>query len=156
RVALAIEHARLYEAEQKARAEAEAATRAKDEFLSVVSHELRTPLAAILGWVRVLRAGKTGSSARALETIERNARVQGKIIEDLLDVSRIVTGRMCLDLRPVDLGPIIQAAVDTIRPSADAKGVQLGIALDPTIGRVAGDPDRVQQIAWNLLSNAVK
>jgi PAS domain S-box-containing protein len=142
---------------ERARGDAEAASRAKDEFLSVVSHELRTPLAAMLGWVSVLKAGASGERAsRALETIERSGRAQAKLIEDLLDVSRIVTGGMRLDLRLVDLPAVIREALDTIRPTAEVKGVRLAAHVDPTAGPVAGDADRLQQVAWNLLSNAVK
>jgi PAS domain S-box-containing protein len=152
-----VEREGLLRTAERARADAEAASRAKDEFLSVVSHELRTPLAAMLGWVSVLKTGATGDRAtRALDTIERSGRAQAKLIEDLLDVSRIVTGGMRLDLRLVDLPAVIREAVDTIRPTADVKGVRLEARLDPTAGPVAGDADRLQQIAWNLLSNAVK
>jgi PAS domain S-box-containing protein len=151
------ERAQLLAAAERARAEAESATRAKDEFLSVVSHELRTPLASMLGWVAVLKSGVTGErAARALETIERSGRAQAKLIEDLLDASRIITGQMRLDLRLVDLPGIMRGALDTIRPIADAKGVRIEARLDPSAGPVAGDADRLQQIAWNLLSNAVK
>jgi PAS domain S-box-containing protein len=141
----------------RARAEAEAASRAKDEFLSIVSHELRTPLAAILGWLHVLKKGVTGErAARAVDTIERSGQAQAKLIEDLLDASRIVTGRMRLDLRLLELPPVISSALDTIRPTADVKGVRIEAYLDPAAGPIAGDADRLQQIAWNLLSNAVK
>ncbi len=151
------EREKLLRATQAARAETEAASRAKDEFLSVVSHELRTPLASMLGWVSVLKTGVTGErAARALETIERSGRVQAKLIEDLLDVSRVVTGKMRLDLKLTELPAIVRQAVDTILPTADAKGIRLEAHLDPTAGPVAGDADRLQQIAWNLLSNAVK
>src|ERR1700687_2266007 len=151
------ERLRLLEAERKARTEAEAATRAKDEFLSIVSHELRTPLAAMLGWVNVLKAGVTGEkAARALDTTEVSGRAQAKLIEDLLDASRVITGQMRLDLRLIDLPSVMQHALDTIRPIADAKGVRIEARLDPSAGPVAGDADRLQQIAWNLLSNALK
>jgi signal transduction histidine kinase/ActR/RegA family two-component response regulator len=142
---------------ERARSDAEAASRAKDEFLSVVSHELRTPLAAMLGWVSVLKTGAAGErAARALETIERSGRAQAKLIEDLLDVSRIVSGGMRLDLRLVDLPGVIREALDTIRPTAEVKGVRLVAHVDASAGPVAGDADRLQQVAWNLLSNAVK
>ena len=151
------ERVRLLEAERQARAEAEAATRTKDQFLSIVSHELRTPLAAMLGWVNVLKTGITGErAARALETIERSGRAQAKLIEDLLDVSRVITGQMRLDLRCVDLRGVLRQALDTIRPTAQAKGVRIKARLDPSAGPVAGDADRLQQIAWNLLSNALR
>lgn len=150
--------ARLLTSEQAARAEAERANRLKDEFLATISHELRTPLTAILGWTRMLRTGKLDetTSARALETIERNAKSQAQLIEDLLDVSRIISGQMRLDVQPVDLAPIIQAAADSMRPAADAKAIGLHVGLDPRTGPVSGDPTRLQQIVWNLLSNAIK
>jgi PAS domain S-box-containing protein len=152
-----VERERLLRAAEHARVEAESASRSKDEFLSVLSHELRTPLASMLGWVAVLKTGAAGErAARALETIERSGRAQAKLIEDLVDVSRIVTGRMRLDLRLVDLPAAMGAALETIRPTADAKGVRLEAWLDPTAAPVAGDADRLQQVAWNLLSNAVK
>jgi PAS domain S-box-containing protein len=149
--------ARLLASERQARAEAETALRTRDEFLSIVSHELRTPLASILGWVNVLKAGASGDkAAAAVQAIERSGRAQAKLIEDLLDVSRVITGQMRLDLRLVDLPAVLRQAVDTIRPTAGTKGVRLDVHLDETAGPVAGDVDRLQQIAWNLLSNAVK
>jgi PAS domain S-box-containing protein len=153
--AIAIDNARLYEAERKARAEAEAANRAKDEFLSVVSHELRTPLNSMLGWLRVLRMG-TGNVTRAIDTIERSVTVQRKLIEDLLDVSRIVAGQLRVDLQPVDLAAAVRGAVDSIRPVAEAKGIHLESAIESLPGLVAGDPERLQQIVSNLLANGVK
>ena len=134
-----------------------AANRAKEDFLATLSHELRTPLNAMLGWTRLLRMGKLDAAARirALETIERNAHVQEQLIADILDVSRIVTGRLRLDLRPIDLAPVIDAAIDTLQPSAAAKGVSLSCTLEG-VGKVLGDPDRLQQVVWNLLSNAIK
>jgi PAS domain S-box-containing protein len=158
RAASAVDRARLYEGERQARAEAEAANRAKDEFLSTVSHELRTPLQAMLGWVAVLRQGKLGEAkaARALDIIEQSGRAQSRLIGDLLDVSRLATGRLRIEPRPVDLPPIVQAAVDAVQPAADAKRVRVRCLFDPRIGPVAGDPERLQQIVWNLLSNAVK
>jgi PAS domain S-box-containing protein len=134
-----------------------AANRAKEDFLATLSHELRTPLNAMLGWTRLLRMGKldAGARSRALETIERNAHVQEQLIADILDVSRIVTGRLRLDLRPIDLAPVIDAAIDTLQPSAAAKGVDLSCTL-AGVGKVLGDPDRLQQVVWNLLSNAIK
>jgi PAS domain S-box-containing protein len=148
----------LLRREQAARQQAEEASRMKDEFLAVVSHELRTPLNAILGWSGILRrkADDTETIAQASETIERNARLQAQLIEDLLDISRIVTGRMRLDVQPVELPVVIQAALDAIRPAADAKNIRLQIVLDPRAGPVSGDPGRLQQVVWNLLSNAVK
>jgi two-component system CheB/CheR fusion protein len=144
--------------EQAARQEAEAANRAKDDFLATVSHELRTPLSAILGWSRLLCTQKPdgATAVRGLESIERNAMVQAQLIEDILDVSRIVAGKMSLESRPIDLAQIINAAIDTARPAADAKSIQIQTHFDPDIGLVSGDPGRIQQVVWNLLSNAVK
>jgi PAS domain S-box-containing protein len=156
--AIAIDNARLYEKEQRAREAAEAANRTKDEFLATLSHELRTPLNAVLGWARLLRGGQLGpaDSARAIQVIERNASAQAQLIEDLLDVSRIVSGKLRLDLRPVNLAGVIEAAIDAVRPAAHNKGVQLESMLDPSVGRVPGDAGRLQQVVWNLLSNAIK
>jgi signal transduction histidine kinase/ActR/RegA family two-component response regulator len=158
RVALIIERARLHEAERAARREAEAANRAKDEFLATASHELRAPLNAIVSWAEVVRAGKRDevTVARALETIERNAKLQERLISDLLDVSQIVTGRLRLDIEPVDLVAVIGTAIDVVRPAANAKGLRVETVLDPSARFVSGDPGRLQQILWNLLSNAVK
>jgi PAS domain S-box-containing protein len=143
--------------EQAARNAAEEASRVKDEFLATVSHELRTPLNAILGWATMLRRRPgEATAAKATETIERNARAQAQLIEDLLDVSRIITGRMRLDIQPVELPLVIQAAVDAVRPAALAKQINLHVLLDPNAGPVSGDPGRIQQVVWNLLSNAVK
>jgi PAS domain S-box-containing protein len=158
RVALAIEHARLYEVEQSARLEAEAANRMKDEFLATVSHELRSPLNAILGWVKLLRGGRLNeeTALRALETIERSARAQSRIINDLLDTSRIVAGKLHLNMRPIEPARMIEAAVDAARPAAQEKAISLQMQLDLGAGPISGDPDRVQQIVWNLISNAIK
>jgi PAS domain S-box-containing protein len=158
RVALAIEHARLYEVERQARRQAEDANRLKDEFLSTVSHELRTPLTAINGWALMLRAGRldAAQSERALETIVRSARSQNQLIDDLLDVSRIITGRMRLAVAPLNLGSVIKAAVETVRPAAEAKGIRLSALIAPEAEAVSGDAERLQQVVWNLLSNAVK
>jgi signal transduction histidine kinase/ActR/RegA family two-component response regulator len=144
--------------EQKARAEAEKLNRLKDEFLSTVSHELRTPLNAILGWSQILRTSQVDEArmSRALETIERNARSQAQLIDDLLDISRIITGKIRLNVRTVELLPVIEAAIDTVRPAADAKSIHLRAVLDPAAGPVLGDSERLQQIVWNLLSNAIK
>jgi signal transduction histidine kinase len=152
------ERARLLVLEQAARRQAEEANRTKDEFLATLSHELRTPLNAILGWVQVLRTGKLDPAAgtRALETIERNARSQAQLIADLLDVSRIITGKLRLDFRPVELRRIIDSALETVRPAADAKGILLDISIGPLASPVLGDADRLQQVIWNLLSNAIK
>ncbi|HEX3531344.1 MAG TPA: response regulator [Thermoanaerobaculia bacterium] len=142
----------------RAKQQAEEANRMKDEFLATLSHELRTPLNAILGWAQVLRMGKLdeAASARALETIERNARAQAQLIADLLDVSRIITGKLRLDFQPVELRRIVEAALDSVRPAADAKGIRLGVTLGPLASPVLGDSDRLQQVVWNLLSNAIK
>ncbi len=151
------ERDRLLAAEQAARAQAEEASRAKDEFLSMVSHELRTPLAAILGWAAVLRQGSLSPERqrRALETIERSGRVQSELIEDLLDVSRIISGRLRLTLRPTSIRAVVEAAVDAARPEASAAGVRLVTHLD-TNARVAGDEVRLQQVVSNVLGNAIK
>jgi PAS domain S-box-containing protein len=148
-------------AEEEVRAsyeEARAANRAKDEFLATLSHELRTPLSAIVGWTHMLRTGglDSATTARAIETIDRNARVQTQLISDILDVSRIVSGKLHLDVRPLELASTIAAALDTVRPSADAKGVTLESSLEPTAVPVSADPDRLQQVIWNLLANAIK
>ncbi|HKP10967.1 MAG TPA: ATP-binding protein, partial [Blastocatellia bacterium] len=150
--------AELLQREQEARAHAEAANRMKDEFLATVSHELRTPLNAILGWTTMLRKGQVNHEMlpRGLETIERNARSQAQLIDDLLDVSRIITGKLRLEVQPVELWAVIQAAADVVRAAADAKGIQLQLLLDPNAGPVSGDPQRLQQVVWNLLLNAVK
>jgi PAS domain S-box-containing protein len=139
-----------------AREVADAANRAKDDFLSVVSHELRTPLTSMTNWLRVLRTGKPEQAGRAVDAIERATRAQTKLVADLLDVSGIVAGRFRLDLRPVDLPAVVRTAVDAIAPAAEAKGVRLALQLDGESPVVAGDPDRLQQIVWNLLSNAMK
>jgi PAS domain S-box-containing protein len=154
----AIASAELYDEQRRLRAEAERANRLKDEFLATVSHELRTPLTAILGWATMLRSDSSDEHAlqRAIETIERNAKNQKQIIEDLLDVSRIITGKLRLEIRPVELASLIEAAVESLRPAADAKGVLFQKLLDTGLNPVSGDPARLQQIVWNLLSNAIK
>jgi len=156
--AIALRNAQLLAREQQAREEAEAANRMKDEFLAMLSHELRTPLNAVLGWAVTLRTAKLegDTAARALEVIERNARAQSQLIEDLLDISRIVTGKLRLDVRLVDLVPVVEAALDAIRPAAGAKSIALAAKLDPRAGPVYGDPDRLQQVVLNLLTNAIK
>ncbi len=143
--------------EHSARAEAERANRLKDEFLATVSHELRTPLTSMLGWVQMLRGGQLSEEQerRALETIERNARAQAQLIDDLLDVSRILVGKLQLDVQDADVGALARAAVESVRVAADARGVRLQPTLDSSAW-VRGDPARLQQIIWNLLSNAVK
>ena len=145
-------------AAEQAREAAEAASRAKDHFLSVLSHELRTPLNAILGWTQILRARPGGDDdlAEALVVIERNTRAQAQMIEDLLDMSRITTGKMRLDVQQVDLGDVMRAAVASVRHSAEAKEIKLQVVLDPLAGPVRGDPSRLQQCCWNLLTNAIK
>ncbi|HZB46471.1 MAG TPA: PAS domain S-box protein, partial [Pyrinomonadaceae bacterium] len=144
--------------EREARREAEAANQSKDEFLATLSHELRTPLTAVVGWASMLRSERLDAetTAHALEVIERNAGAQAQIIEDILDVSRIITGTIRLNMQTTDPALAVVAAVETIRPAAQAKGVALACSLDPQAGTVTADPDRLRQIAWNLLSNAVK
>ncbi|MFN6559224.1 MAG: PAS domain S-box protein [Nostoc sp. ChiSLP01] len=153
----AIARAQLYEAEKTARGQAETANRIKDEFLAVLSHELRTPLNPILGWSKLLRTRNfdEATKIRALETIERNAKLQTQLIEDLLDVSRILQGKLSLNLHAVDLKVAIAAAQETVRLAAEAKSIQIKTVLND-VGKVLGDGDRLQQIMWNLLSNAVK
>jgi len=148
----------LLRREQQARAAAEAANRAKDEFLAILSHELRTPLNAVYGWARVLQGGQVRGEAaeRALATIVRNADAQVQLIDDLLDVSRVVSGKMRLDVRPVDLAAVIDGAVEAVRPAAAAKSIRVQTVLDPRAGPIVGDPARLQQVVWNLVMNAVK
>ena len=143
---------------EAALAEAERANRLKDEFLATLSHELRTPLGAILGWTQILRRGARGDAelAKGLDIIERNARAQTKLIEDLLDMSRITSGKIRLEVHPVQPIVFVEAALETVRPAADAKGIRIERALDPLAGPVTGDPGRLQQTVWNLLSNAIK
>src|SRR5829696_3632743 len=170
--AIAIDNARLFEKaqqaiadretllarEKNAREQAEFASRSKDEFLSLLSHELRTPLNAIMGWTRMLTSTQLAPEAvsTALETIDRNAKLQSRLIDDMLDVSRIMSGKLRLDAQPVDLTSSINSAVDTLRPAADAKEVRIYVVLDFGSGTVLGDPTRLQQVVWNLLSNAIK
>jgi PAS domain S-box-containing protein len=151
RAALAVENATAYEQMQRA-------NRLKDEFLATLSHELRTPLNAILGYARIARGGLISGNklVRALETIERNSTVLTQMVEDILDVSRIVSGKMRLQVQPVDLPLILQESIETLRPAADAKHITLQTLIDPQVEPIAGDPDRIRQIVWNLLSNAVK
>jgi len=152
-----VQRAEMLVREQAARAEAEQANRTKDEFLATLSHELRTPLTAILGWSHLVRTGKLEPAqlTRALETIERNARSQSQLIDDLLDVSRIITGKLQIEPRAIDLGSIIEGAVEAVRPSFEAKSITLETKIDPD-AVVMGDANRLQQVFWNLLSNAVK
>ncbi len=152
------ERERLLESEQRARTEAENANRLKDEFLATLSHELRTPLSAMMGWTHLLREGKLdeGMTARGLEVLDRNTRAQAKLIDDLLDVSRIITGKLRLETRPVEMAGVVRAAADAIGPAASAKEVEVTVSLAGEPCVVMGDPTRLQQVAWNLLSNAVK
>ena len=143
---------------EESRRKLDAANRAKDEFLATLSHELRTPLNAILGWARLLRSGTLDADGmrRGPEVIERNTRVLAQLIEDLLDVSRIITGKLRLDVRPADLVPVVIAAMEAVQAAADAKSIRLEAGLDPMVGLVSTDPDRLQQVVWNLLTNAIK
>ncbi len=149
--AVAMDNARLYR-------QAQEASRMKDEFLATLSHELRTPMNAILGWAQLLRDDRLDgpTTARAVQTIDRNARVQTQLISDILDVSRIVSGKLRLDVRPVELVRSVEAALDTVRPAAEARGIEVQRELHAGAGLVSGDDDRLQQVAWNLLSNAIK
>ncbi len=155
---LELDREQLLAAAQAAQKEAEKANRLKDEFLATASHELRTPLTAVVGWSRMLRTGKLDAenSARALESIERNATLQTKLIDDLLDVSRIITGKLTLDRRPIEIAHIVSDAVNTVRPAADAKHITIETSFNAETGPVLGDVNRLQQVVWNLLSNAVK
>ena len=152
------EREHLLASEQGARREAEAANRMKDEFLATVSHELRTPLNAILGWARLLSDKRLDddAAARGLKSIEQNAKAQAQLIDDLLDVSRIISGKFRLKAQPLDVAPVIEAAIDSVRPTARAKGIRLQVVLDPDAGPVSGDAGRLQQVVWNLLSNALR
>ena len=170
--AVAMDNARLYESAKRARAEAERAaaekerlyrqaeesSRLKEEFLATISHELRTPLSAILGWARMLRMGQLSDehAAKAIDTIERNARAQAQLVDDLLDVSRIITGKLRMDVQPADPNSFIDAAVEAVRPAAEAKGVRVQKVIDTAAISIPGDPVRLQQVVWNLLSNAIK
>jgi signal transduction histidine kinase/response regulator RpfG family c-di-GMP phosphodiesterase len=144
--------------EEEARADAEAANRLKDEFLATVSHELRTPLNSILGWAQLMRIDRLDgdASTRALQTIERNTKALAQIIDDLLDVSRIITGKLRLSVQPIELAPVVEAALDAIRPAMDAKNIRLEVSIDSDPTVVSGDPSRLQQVVWNILSNAIK
>jgi PAS domain S-box-containing protein len=152
------ERERLLDDAERARTQAEAASRVKDEFLSTLSHELRTPLTAIVGWTYLLRGGRLdeATAARGLEAIERNAAAQAQVISDILDLSRMVAAKFRLSVRPVALAPIVAAAIEPLIPAANAKSIRVQTLLDPHAGTVAGDPDRLRQIVWNLFSNAVK
>jgi len=170
--AIAIDNARMYEAaqtaaeerkhllesERAARRDAERGSAMKDEFLATLSHELRTPLNAILGWAQMLRLPSMSEKdlQRGLEIIERNTRVQAQLIEDLLDMSRITSGKLRLDIQPVTPAVVVDAALETVRAGAEAKGIRLSSVLDSSAGPIMGDPNRLQQVVWNLLSNAIK
>ena len=170
--AIAIDNARMYEdaqraaedrkaqldSERAARNSAERTSDIKDEFLATLSHELRTPLNAILGWSKILRTGAKDANdlAKGLEAIERNARAQTQLIEDLLDMSRITSGKLRLDIQPVRPAAFIEEAVDTVKTAADTKEIRLEKVLDPSVGPISGDPVRLKQVVWNLLSNAIK
>ncbi len=162
---VAVENARLYEAQQQARSaaevlreEAQAANRIKDEFLAVLSHELRSPLNPIVGWSKLLQTGSLDEvkTKLALETIERNAKLQVELIEDLLDISRILQGKLSLMSRPINLASTIKAAIETVRLATEAKSISIETILDPEVGLVSGDSTRLQQVIWNLLSNSLK
>jgi signal transduction histidine kinase/CHASE1-domain containing sensor protein/CheY-like chemotaxis protein len=156
--AVAIENVRLLELERTARQAAEESNRLKDEFLATVSHELRTPLTAILGWSRLLEGGTLDDSVtqQAVEVIWRNAKAQAQIVDDILDVSRIITGNLYLDLHPLEVVPVVENAINVVRPTADAKGIRIEKYFDSTPAMISGDANRLQQVVWNLLSNAVK
>jgi signal transduction histidine kinase/response regulator RpfG family c-di-GMP phosphodiesterase len=149
---------RLLDSERAARSEVERASRMKDEFLATLSHELRNPLNAILGWAQLLRMSDSTPEEfdEGIQIIERNARAQTQIIEDLLDMSRIISGKIRLDVQRIDLAEVVRAAIETVQPAADAKGLRIRSVLDPRAGPISGDPSRLQQVFWNLLSNAVK
>ncbi|MCA1992827.1 MAG: response regulator, partial [Coleofasciculus sp. S288] len=153
-----LERINLLEREKTARTQAETANRIKDEFLAVLSHELRSPLNPILGWSKLLQSRKLDEKtvARGLETIERNAKLQTQLIEDLLDVSRILRGKLTLNVCPIDLVSTIEAALETVRLAACAKSIEIRMVYEPNVGQVLGDPNRLQQVVWNLLSNAIK
>jgi PAS domain S-box-containing protein len=152
------EREQLLDDERAMRADAERTSRLKDEFLATLSHELRTPLQAILGWARILSAGEGAADKvrQAVETIERNAAIQTQLIEDLLDMSRIISGKVRLDVQQIELPQVIEAALRTVEPAAEAKNIELRRVLDPLAGPVRGDPHRIQQVVWNLVSNAIK
>ena len=152
------ERALLLDREQRARQAAELASRAKDDFLATASHELRTPLNAILGWARMLNMGalQPADFARAVDSIERNARAQVRLIDDILDGSRIITGKLQLEVSPLDMTQVVQAALDAVRAAADAKRIVMTADLDPAAARLIGDAERLQQVVWNLVNNAIK
>jgi PAS domain S-box-containing protein len=152
------ERERLLAEAEHAREQAEVASRVKDEFLSTLSHELRTPLTAIVGWIYLLRGGRLDDpgKARALDAIDRNAGAQAQVISDILDLSRIVGAKFRLEVRPIELAPVVAAAIETLMPAANARGIKVQAVLDPSAGLVSGDTDRLRQVIWNLVSNAIK
>ena len=152
------ERLQLLDSERDARARAELASRMKDEFLATLSHELRTPLNAVLGWAHILQAGQLQDDElkQGLDAIERNARAQAQIIEDLLDMSRIISGKMRLDVAQIDLSTVLNESIDTVRAASEAKGIHLQVMVDPRVGSISGDVDRLRQVFWNLLNNAIK
>lgn len=156
--AVAIENVRLLKLERTAREAAEESNRLKDEFLATVSHELRTPLTAILGWARLLEDGALdpAMSQQAVDTIWRNAKAQAQIVDDILDVSRIITGNLYIDLHPIEVAPVVQNAINVVHPTADAKGIRIETQIENIPAMISGDANRLQQVIWNLLSNAVK
>ena len=156
--AVAIENVRLLKLERTAREAAEESNRLKDEFLATVSHELRTPLTAILGWARLLEDGSLDDTMtqQAVDTIWRNAKAQAQIVDDILDVSRIITGNLYIDLHPIEVAPVVQNAINVVRPTADAKGIRIETQIENIPAMISGDANRLQQVIWNLLSNAVK
>jgi signal transduction histidine kinase/ActR/RegA family two-component response regulator len=158
RRAAVTERDRLFASERVARTEAELANRSKDEFVAMVSHELRTPLSAIMGWTRILKTNPEdpAMTRRGIDIIERNARTQEQLVSDLLDMSRIVSGKLRLDVRDVDLITIVNAAIETTRSAAEARRIVVDCVLDPSVAATRGDPTRLQQCVWNLLSNAIK
>jgi PAS domain S-box-containing protein len=158
RAAAAVDNAQLYEIAERERGRLQEANRAKDEFLAVVSHELRTPLNSMLGWTQLLKTGKLEPALveRAVETIERNAKSQAQLVGDLLDVSRIITGKLRLKVRPTHPASVINAAIDSVRPAIKARNIQLRTDTDAGLASMSGDPERLQQVIWNLLSNAIK
>ena len=151
-------HQRLLESERTARTEAERVSYMKDEFLATLSHELRTPLSAIFGWAQLLRMGEPSPETikEGIDVIDRNVRLQKQLIEDLLDMSRIISGKIRLDVQQVDLPELINNTIDSIRPAADARSLRVERIVDPLAGPVSGDPSRLQQVLWNLLTNAIK
>jgi signal transduction histidine kinase len=155
---LLAEREQIVESERAARGQAERLSASKDEFLALLSHELRTPLNAILGWTEILRRASSTHAdlEKGLVVIERNVRAQTQLVDDLLDMSRIISGQMRFDVQPVMPYAFVQGAVESARPAADARGVRLEAILDPAAGPVSADANRLQQVVWNLISNAIK